>query len=141
MYSNTLDKLFQDLVFFRNGFDTRSIFSPVVTKKEVDYPLNMKYDDENFIIEIAAIGVNRKDVDITAQDDILSVCYQRPDVTDDGYSYKYRGITQKSFRFDWKVSPQLDIDATRADMKDGLLVLTIPIIPEKPESKSKKIPL
>lgn len=140
MCPSDLDDLFHDLIFFRNAFDSRSIFSPVVTKKEVNYPLNMKYNDNGFVIEIAAIGVSRSDVDIEVHDDILSVCYTKPDGedVDDGYTYKYQGITKKSFRFDWKISPQLDIDKTQASLNDGLLVLTIPI---RPESKAKKISL
>lgn len=136
MFQHDLDSLFTDLIFFRNAFDAQSVFTPTVTKKEVGYPLNMKYDDNGFVIEIAAIGVDRKDVEITVQNDVLSVEYKKPEEKEESYTYKYRGITNKSFRFDWKISSQLDIESVKPKLEGGLLTLYIPI---KPESKAKKI--
>jgi HSP20 family molecular chaperone IbpA len=120
--------LFTD-VFFKDFFGD-DLFSPLPSLKKINYPVNIIEKNKELIFEIAAIGLDKSDIKIDVKDDIISVIYQKESI-DKEEKCAYRGITQKSFNFAWKVNKRFDLSKTKASLEKGMLKIIIPLKPEK----------
>lgn len=115
-------------VLFRDFFDTRSKFSQI-PQTNFSYPVDIISKQEGIVINIAIVGVEKKDVNISLEDDILRVSYQHPEVPDPNEqskeTYLHRGITRRSFDFAWKLSSKLDSTNINATMDKGILQIIL----------------
>jgi len=100
------------------------------------------YTEEALIFEIAAVGLNKKDIDLSTEDGTtLKVSYTKPNIESndsnkDAGEYIHKGIAKRSFDLGWKISPKFDLSKISASMENGLLRLEVPV---SPESKPKTI--
>lgn len=103
------------------------------------YPTDLYTTDESLCIDIAAIGIDIEDIDITTKDDILKVQYdnaKNKEKTEE-INYIVNGITHKSFDFSWKINTtKCDLSNISAELDKGLLHIVIPF---KEETQSKKV--
>lgn len=124
-------------LLWRNLFDTDSIFDTVFNSK-IDYPLDIYETDTDLIIEIAAVGINKEDIQIKTYNNQLSISYDNTNECKDNRDCIKRGIARRSFKFEWKVNPIYDLDKINVTLDRGLLNLTIPKVVEE-ETKQEKI--
>jgi len=131
-------RLFPTDLLFKNFFDQASAFETNVDKK-INHPVDIIYTEEALIFEIAAVGLNKKDIELSIKDGTtLKVSYTKPttlieDVGDGEYIHK--GIAKRSFDLGWKISPKFDLTKITAAMENGLLRLEVPVSPaSKPRS-------
>lgn len=124
-------------LLWRNLFDTDSIFDTVFNSK-IDYPLDIYETDTDLIIEIAAVGVNKEDIQIKTYNNQLSISYDNTNECKDNRYCIKRGIARRSFKFEWKVNSIYDLDKITVSLDKGLLNLTIPRV-IKEETKQEKI--
>jgi molecular chaperone IbpA len=97
-------------------------------------PYNVIQDGDDYVIEIALAGINKKDVDITLQESTLTVSYQSSEEEPDKKLYK--GIAQRSFKRQFNLSEDIEVEG--ANFVNGMLNIFLQrIIPE--EKKPKKI--
>ena len=97
-------------------------------------PYNVLQDGDDYVIEIALAGINKKDIDITLQENTLTVSYESSE--DEGNNKLYKGIAQRSFKRQFNLSEDIEIEG--ASFVDGMLNIFLKrIIPE--EKKPKKI--
>jgi HSP20 family protein len=120
---------FFDDVFFKDFFGD-GFFNSLPTLKKVDYPIDIHETKEGLILDIAAIGLDKSDVKIDIKDDVISLSHKKEEKKEDD-NYAYRGITQKSFNFAWRINDKFDLTKTTAVLEKGLLKITIPLAPEK----------
>lgn len=125
------------------GFD--ALFDTIL--KKVEEPLNFppnnfppynirKLSDTDYVIEIALAGYKRDEIDITLQENVLTVVGTKPEKSIDEFVYK--GIAERNFTR--KFTVMQDVEVTGADMIDGILVIDLHRhIPE--EKKPRKIPV
>lgn len=112
-------------VLFRDFFDTRSKFSQI-PQTHFTYPVDIISKQNGININIAIVGVEKKDVQIFMEDDVLRVSYKHPDVPENkDETYIQRGITRRSFDFAWKLSSKLDSKNINATMDKGILSIAI----------------
>lgn len=129
------DLLFKDL------FNHESLFMPALNTK-TGYPTDIYEDDKQVTIEIAAAGLDKKDVEIEEQDGLLSVSYKKieeADAEEDGdgvIKYIQKGIAKRSFCLSWKFSDKFDLKKIEATMDKGILKITIPKTEEKTTIKN-----
>ena len=120
------DRLFDMLE--NNGFSTGENYPPfdLIRTGENDYR-----------IELAVAGFKPDEIDITAQQNVLTVTGRKKDETEDrGTDYVYRGIATRSFERRFALADHIQVKG--ADLKDGLL--SVELVREIPESmKPKKI--
>ena len=123
-------------VMFRKSLDEVFNFPK---KKDLGYPTDLYTTDESLCIDIAAIGIDIEDIDITTKDDILKVQYdnaKNKEKTEE-INYIVNGITHKSFDFSWKINTtKCDLSNISAELDKGLLHIVIPF---KEETQSKKV--
>ena len=124
--------IFDELLF--KDFFGENLFSPLPSLKKIDYPVDVYETDKGLEIDIAAIGLDKSDMKIDIDEDVVSVSHKKQTTEEKGYAY--RGITQKSFSFAWRINDKFDVTKTEANLEKGLLKITIPFAPEK---KPKKI--
>ena len=124
------DRLFPTDLLFRNFFDSTSAFQSF-TETKPNYPVDIATTDTGLVIEIAAVGIDKKDIEIETTDNTLKVIYEKgQDDSPKEFDYIHRGIARRAFNLGWKISPKCDITKISATMDNGLLSIFIPFTKE-----------
>jgi len=120
-------------LLWRDLFENNSRFSAITQK--VTHPVDIYETPNGIKFEVAAVGIDSKDIDIEIDNDQLRIKYEKPQLeTDEAIIYK--GIKRSSFDLTWKISTKFDLTNLEATLEKGLLVLNIP---RTSEQKVKKI--
>ena len=99
-------------------------------------PFNVVKDGDQYIVEVALAGIDKKDLDVEVQENTLSISYDSNKEESD--NKLYRGIAQRSFRRQFSLAE--DVEVTGASFKNGLLQIDLErIIPEEKQPKQIKI--
>ena len=128
-------RLFPTDLLFKNFFDQASAFETNVDRK-INHPVDIILKDEALVFEIAAVGLNKGDIDLSTEDGTtLKVSYTKPtiesnDSETDAGTYIHKGIAKRSFDLGWKISPKFDLTKISATMENGLLTIEVPVTPE-----------
>ena len=125
---------------FAIGFDRtlqlieRANHSPTNTNYP---PYNIvKHDAENFSIELALAGFDKKDITISKEKNVLLIEGKQKD--GDELEYVHRGLASRSFKRTFTLAD--DIVVKGADMKNGILSVSLErIIPEEDKPQEIKI--
>ncbi len=120
-------------IMFRDLFNSDGVFGPCFGANHIsiDYPIDIKETKKGLEIDIAAVGLEKKDIDLKIEDGILRIEYaKRNDQSSEDERYLKRGIARRAFKFAWKVAPKFNLDKIEASMEKGLLQLKIPVSPE-----------
>jgi HSP20 family molecular chaperone IbpA len=111
--------------------ETQAHFSAITQR--VTHPVDI-YETENGIrFEVAAVGLNVEDIDISVENDSLRICYDKP--TQQETQPIYRGIKRSGFDLTWKISTKFDLSKLEASLDKGLLTLNIPVAEGKAARK------
>lgn len=124
------NRLFPTDLLFRNFFDSNTAFESHVDCKP-NYPVDIATTDTGLVIEIAAVGIDKNDINIETADSTLKVIYEKGD--DDcptEFDYIHKGIARRAFNLGWKISPKCDLSKISATMDKGLLSIFIPFTKE-----------
>ena len=92
---------------------------------------------DNYSIEVALAGFNKKDVEVEFEDNLLTVRTKqidRSEKTDDG-EIIHKGISQRQFARSFTIADDVKING--AELKDGLLTIACERI--IPDHKKKKL--
>jgi len=127
-------------VLVKNFFDKEAIFDKP-SRTSVTHPIDVFEDENGLTFEIACVGLDKKDVKISIEGDILKVSYDKG--TDQKSStdkrYYHTGVRKSSFNLGWKVARRFELSKANAEMKNGLLCIQIPLANEaKPKTLTIK---
>lgn len=128
------DKYF---VGFEDQFNKIAKLHDDFAKNVPNYPpYNIKkMDDNKYVIEIAVAGFAKSEIEITVDDDKLTVKGSAKDNADSG-SYLFKGIGLRDFTRTFALNDQVEIKG--AAMLNGLLKIALErIVPE--HKKPKKV--
>ena len=107
--------------------------------KTINHPVDIYEDDDGIYFDIACTGLNKKQINVNVENDILKVSYKKESTTLVDKHVHFSGIAKRSFDLGWKIARRFDLSKIEASMKDGLLKLFIPLTPEnKPKTVSIK---
>ncbi len=127
---NTMDRLFDDT--FRRPFGLRdgSHDSSIPT-----LGVDIYETGDEFVLTAAVPGVNPDDVEVSVDDNLLTITgrssYQS---VDEGTTYHRRELRSGEFRRVLRLPPTVDAEAASIEFEHGLLKLTLP---KRPESRSR----
>ena len=124
-------------ILVRNFFNSEHTFAPIMDAK-IQHPVDI-YENENGLhFEIACTGLEKKDIEINIEGDVLRVTYDKgEDDLPDG-TWIHRGIARRSFNLGYKIAPKFSLVNAEAEMKNGLLIISVPFA-EESKPKSLKI--
>jgi HSP20 family protein len=129
------DLLFRD--FFKSELD----FQPAGEAK-ISHPVDIYENKNGLHFEIACTGLTKNDIEINIEGDILKISYNK--LKDeaccevDDCKYIHRGIAKRSFNLGYKVASKFKLSESSAEMKDGLLRISVPFA-EEAKPKALKI--
>ncbi len=101
--------------------------------------VNTREDDQAYVIELDLPGIKKEDIEITTEDNVLTVSGERKrkeEVKEEDY-YKMESI-YGTFSRSFTLPEKVDVEKIRAEAKDGVLEVVIPKLEEK-EKQPKKI--
>ena len=102
-------------------------------------PYNIaKISEDRYVIELAVAGFKREEIDITLEDNKLTVQGNAKKDEDGNKTYYHRGIALRNFTRVFTLADTVVVNS--ADLVDGMLVVELQnIIPEN--KKPRRIPL
>ena len=126
------DLLFRD--FFKSELD----FQPAIEAK-ISHPVDIYENKNGLHFEIACTGLTKSDIEINIEGDILKISYNKSKdeacCEVDDCKYIHRGIAKRSFNLGYKVASKFNLSESSAEMKDGLLRISVPFADEsKPKT-------
>ena len=127
-------------VLVKNFFDKDATFDKP-SRQSIPHPLDIYEDDDGITFEIACVGLTKTDIDISIEEDMLKVSYEKDEDKTKTNNFKtinvdhYSGVKKSSFDFGWKVARRFNLSKAEAEMLNGLLCITIPFSSEaKPKT-------
>ena len=99
-------------------------------------PYNIIRDGEKFQIEIALAGVDKKDLEITVAEGVLTIEHNPEGEVETGkWDWIHKGIAQRSFKRNFTLSDDIVVQGSR--MENGMLYIELErIIPEEKKPKT-----
>ena len=124
-------------ILIKDFFNQDTEFRPAHQTK-INHPVDIYEANDGLNIDIACVGLTKKDIDITVEGDILKVEYNR-DKSKKDESYVHRNIAKRSFNLGWRISRRFDLSKLNAKLENGLLHLYAPLADEaKPKTVTIK---
>jgi HSP20 family protein len=110
-------------------------FLPVFSQRNNSVAVNIREDDKKFLIDLAVPGIDKKDLKIEINEDIITVSSEKKEEkeeTNDGFKRKEFSFT--SFARSFYLPENVNKDKIEANYKDGVLSVELP---KEKEEKSK----
>ena len=144
--TNKALSIFNQLRPLSVGFDdVFDHFESIFDIPTVNYPpYNLvKTGDNKFDIEIALAGFNKKDIDVSVENGLLTIESKVKSVVNDSFGADankdeemiHKGISKRYFKRSFTIAD--DVEVKGAELKDGLLKVSMEkIIPESKKLKT-----
>ena len=103
-------------------------------------PYNIvKTGDNKFDIEVALAGFNKKDIDVTSENGMLTIESKQEDKSEDkDGEVLHKGISKRYFKKSFTIAD--DVEIKGAELKDGMLRVSMEkIVPEAKKLKTIEI--
>lgn len=136
MTSLSLTPLFRSTVGFDRFSDLFQSLAETDGGSNTYPPYNIeKYGENQYSITMAVAGFNESDLNITTQNDSVTVSGQKEEKSEEkDAEYLYRGIASRAFERTFQLADHMKV--TGAELKDGLL--RIELVREIPEERKPR---
>ncbi len=124
-------------ILVKNFFEADSKFFPASETKS-PYPVDIYENKNGLHFEVACTGLSKDEVQVDIEGDILKISYKRDeskccDINE--CTYIQKGIARRSFNLGYKVASRFSLSEASAEMRNGLLVISVPFADEaKPKT-------
>ena len=118
-------------IVWKNFFDANSNYNTI--NQKINYPVDIYETENGLCFELAAVGVDKIDLEIQVDGDTLRVSHEGKQ--DQERNYIARGIARRSFDLAWKVASKFDLSQLEAKLSKGLLIIDIPYAESKAPKK------
>ena len=118
---------FQGFDKFFDGFDLG--LTPLPKNQNWDLGVDLYTEGENLVAEMHLAGVDPDKVNISVENDLLTVSGSREEVVEEekeDKAYFHREIRRGSFQRSIRLPNEVDFDQTQAEYKNGVLKITLP---------------
>ena len=124
-------------ILIKDFFNSDTEFRPADQTK-INHPVDIYEANDGLNIDIACVGLTKKDIEITVEGDILKVEYNR-DKSKTDETYVHRNIAKRSVILGWRISRRFDLSKLNAKLELGLLHLFAPLTEDnKPKTVTIK---
>ena len=120
--------------FMSNLFDDD--FYPLFQNRTSSMPaVNIKEDDKKYSLELAVPGMDKKDLKIDINEDVLTISSESKNETEENREgYKRKEFSYSSFCRSFFIPENVNRDNIEATYRDGILTVALP---KQEEEKSK----
>ena len=120
--------------YMSNLFDDD--FFPVLQSRSSSMPaVNIREDEKNYILDLAVPGMDKKDLKIDINEDVLTISSESKHETEENKDgYKRKEFSYSSFCRSFYIPENVNRDKIEANYKDGILTVGLP---KQEEEKSK----
>ena len=131
-----INKLTPYAVGFDRVFDDMFRYIEHNTNSTGYPPYNIIRDGEKFQIEIALAGVDKKDLEITVAEGVLTIEHNpEGEAEAETWDWIHKGIAQRSFKRNFTLNDDIVVQGSR--MENGMLYIELErIIPEEKKPKT-----
>jgi HSP20 family protein len=116
-------------------------FTPVFSNRTTTLPaVNIKEDEKLFILDLAVPGIEKKDLKIEIQEDMLTISSEsntEKEENQDGF--KRKEFSYSSFCRSFYIPENVNREKIQANYKDGILSIELPKQEEEKAKLSKQI--
>jgi len=112
-------------ILIKDFFNSNGKFVPFDQIK-INHPVDIYEANDGLNIDIACVGLTKKDIDITIEEDILKVEYKKETSANEA-DYIHRNIAKRAFNLGWRISRRFDLSKLEAKLENGLLHLFAPL--------------
>lgn len=116
-------------------------FLPVLSNRNTTLPaVNIKEDDKMFILDLAVPGIEKKDLKIEIQEDLLTISSESKTENEENQEgYKRKEFSYSSFCRSFFIPENVNKEKIQANYKDGILSVELPKQEEEKAKLSKQI--
>ncbi|MGD0340644.1 MAG: Hsp20/alpha crystallin family protein [Bacteroidales bacterium] len=116
-------------------------FFPVLSNMTSSMPaVNIKEDEKSYKLDLAIPGMDKKDMKIDINEDVLTVSSETKNETEDKKDgYKRKEFSYSSFCRSFYIPENVNRDKITAAYKDGILNIELPKQEEEKTKLSKQI--
>ena len=120
--------------YMPNFFDDD--FFPGLSNRSSSMPaVNIREDEKNYILDLAVPGIDKKDMKIDINEDVLTISTETKNETEENREgYKRKEFSYSSFCRSFYIPENVNSDKIEANYKDGVLTVGLP---KQEEEKSK----
>jgi len=111
-------------------------FFPVVSGRNTSMPaVNIKEDEKNFTLDLAVPGIDKKDLKIEINEDVITISSEHSDEkADNRDDFKRKEFSYTTFCRSFYLPENVSKDKIEANYKDGILSV---VLPKDEEEKAK----
>ena len=116
-------------------------FFPVVSQKSTSMPaVNIKEDEKRFILDLAIPGIDKKDLKIEINEDVLTISSENKNEKEENSDgIKRREFSYSSFCRSFYLPENINKDKIGANYKDGILTVELPKEEEEKAKLSREV--
>ena len=103
-------------------------FFPVLSNRTSSMPsVNIREDEKNFVLELAIPGIDKNDLKIDINEDVLTISSETQNETEENKNgYKRKEFSYSSFCRSFYIPENVNRDKIEANYKDGILSVGLP---------------
>jgi len=116
-------------------------FLPVMSNNTSSMPaVNIREDDKGFMLDLAVPGIDRKDLKIDINKDVLTISSETKNESEENRDgYKRKEFSYSSFSRSFQIPENVNREKIEANYKDGILSVALPKFEEEKSKISRQI--
>ena len=116
-------------------------FLPVMSNNTTSMPaVNIREDDKRFILDLAVPGIDRKDLKIDINEDVLTISSETKNESEENKDgYKRKEFSYSSFSRSFQIPENVNKEKIEANCKDGILSVALPKLDEEKKKISRQV--
>ena len=113
--------------FYMSNFFNDDFF-PALTGKTNSMPaVNIKEDEKNFFIELAVPGIDKKDLKININEDVITISSElKHEKSEEKNGYNKKEFNYSSFCRSFFIPENVNREKIAANYRDGILAVSLP---------------
>lgn len=112
--------------FFPSLFDD-DFFTASTSRPNSLPAVNIREDDKNYFLELAVPGMDKKDLKIDIDEDVLTISSEQKNETEESNEgYTRKEFNYSSFVRSFYIPENVNRDAINANYKEGILTVSFP---------------
>lgn len=101
-------------------------------------PYNTIKTEDGYKIELAVAGYSLENIEMTVDSKALTITGKKEPTENNFAKYLHAGLAKRAFSKKFLLSQVIDKDSIAAELKDGILTITLKNLPSE-ESKARKV--